>query len=1295
LSVGLTVILVIGDNYMSYAQLSQNIDKEHKVAFYGCEKSGNGTTFRCDPLNNKTESYEITGISSKVYNITREPTFIDGTQGKALEMHANRLESIKYSNNPVANPAEFSISFWIKKPSQEDANTYGDVFSHSSAYAGQGWHFDMFKMANATGEAVSFNIYGNGGKLYTTPEVPISPDIFTHIVGTFDGSTIKIFKDGILYGKTEFDSNYIPDPKVPFKIGGGAYCVTCNPWTGIIDDLRFYRKALSENEVKDIFLKKSSSIVSNSLIGHWTFDGTLNDISGYGNHGTAISLIGSMTFAPDGRLFFTEKNTGKIRILKDNKVLETPFATISDYYVNWEQGLLGLTVDPNFEQNHFIYLYYTSIDDKTGEPFNRVVRFTAINNEGVNMIILIDKIPASKGFHSGGALAFGKDDKLYITVGDMASNKTFQQDPSSLLGKVLRINRDGTIPSDNPFPNSPVYNIGHRNMYGVAFDKDGIGIVTENGAHLYDEINSLEKGANYGFPTFQPTDEPPELSNSSLSIKPLRSYRSVIAPTQAIYYDGDKIPELKDKFLFGTVTGNIYALNIEKDTKQIVEEKILLNVYEDVIGIAQSPAGDIYYGGFGIYKLKSLDASTKKQILFPVEVISSSASGFNLEYLQLDSEKKKVSVNIDAINVNNTNDSPSPFFTIRIPKELLGEIFSVSIIGGEQKKEWELTKGSNFTIDSSALDHTSVSLAIPYTIASIIQPAKIIEKSDSVRPSVDIINPEYPLTLPSQSNNTTIIVNGSAYDSESGIQKVEAFTDTFPLDDKYPFNKATPIAPGNWSKWSIPLNINNTGYNRILVKATDNVGNENWDETTINILGQRATTAVVLPEQAKNRIAFVEPTFTDTAYSGNSGNAFYSFYPKYKSTPNDKNVTTGVYMLRNIRILPDRGLATDAITELDAKLIPLDTDVKRYLIPFTEHVEKFAPNDIVTLIRDEDVHDGHIFKDDGSNAYDVLFLLHSEYVTQNEYDNFKRFVRNGGTIVFIDGNVFYAEVLYDKNKHAITLLKGHDWEFDGKVARKSISERWFDETKEWVGSNFLVNDISDKVYFTNNPFNYTHFEENYVTNSKATVLINYGAIFPKEYPFDSHRNAKIATYEMNYGKGKVIVIGLYGQEVADNEAFLKFFDNTILQHALAPSYKLDIDGNEFVIYWKMETGRVTKVEVDKQSKSLSITLEKSEQKEDNLLITLPKKLIDIIDTQNGEASNFTITVNHKKVVYNETAHNLVDHLFTIPLSSNASENIIPRLAATNQTLPPDDEPDHNSKRRIIRTNETGGAEIKN
>ena len=143
-------------------------------------------------------------------------------------------------------------------------------------------------------------------------------------------------------------------------------------------------------------------------------------------------------------------------------------------------------------------------------PFNRVVRFTDTGDVGRDETILMDRIPASNGYHSGGALTFGADDKLYITVGD-ATEHIFAQDPSIVIGKVLRINRDGSIPIDNPYKNSPVYTLGHRNMYGIAFNGDtGLGIITENGDFHYDEVNILKKGGNYGFPAMEPPNIAPE-----------------------------------------------------------------------------------------------------------------------------------------------------------------------------------------------------------------------------------------------------------------------------------------------------------------------------------------------------------------------------------------------------------------------------------------------------------------------------------------------------------------------------------------------------------------------------------------------------------------------------------------------------------------------------------------------------------------------------------------------------------------------------------------------------------------
>ena len=243
---------------------------------------------------------------------------------------------------------------------------------------------------------------------------------------------------------------------------------------------------------------------------------------------------------------------------------------------------------------------------------------------------------------------------------------------------------------------------------------------------------------------------------------------------------------------------------------------------------------------------------------------------------------------------------------------------------------------------------------------------------------------------------------------------------------------------------------------------------------------------------------------------------------------------------------------------------------QKFWVPFIDHVKQVVPNAIVTVMRDEDVHDGHIFyKTNTTNAFHILFLLHNEYVTQQEYDNLKQFVKNGGTIVFIDANVFRGEVSYDRDAHTISLVKGHDWQFDGNVASRSVPERWYNDTKDCVGSNYL--DIDANVTFTNNPFNYTHFEEQFVNNPNAKILEDYGIKFPKEFmqlyltkeklPAELQRedipieNIRVATYSLDYGKGEVIMLGLPGRLLADNQDFMKFFDNRFLPDALCPKFK--------------------------------------------------------------------------------------------------------------------------------------------
>jgi hypothetical protein len=272
-------------------------------------------------------------------------------------------------------------------------------------------------------------------------------------------------------------------------------------------------------------------------------------------------------------------------------------------------------------------------------------------------------------------------------------------------------------------------------------------------------------------------------------------------------------------------------------------------------------------------------------------------------------------------------------------------------------------------------------------------------------------------------------------------------------------------------------------------------------------------------------IALINPTFTAAAYN----NAFYIFYRLYDNIPRGKNVTT------------DLNLLSTKVTNLTTAA----TSSAFTMIYLLNNLQWLSPEFNITLLTDADVDSGSIFMKNGSNAYDVLILGHQEYVTQQEYDNLKRFVADGGTMITMDGNVFYAEVKYDRENKTISLIKGHGWAFNGKSAWKSIGERWANETSQWVGSNYLC--YQCVTGFAYDPFRYTAHEEQYVTNPKDIILLDYNASLPISF-----QSAKfvVATYELNYQKGNVIALGIYSDEIIANDKFDRYLDSLLLQYAL-------------------------------------------------------------------------------------------------------------------------------------------------
>jgi len=523
----------------------------------------------------------------------------------------------------------------------------------------------------------------------------------------------------------------------------------------------------------------------------------------------------------------------------------------------------------------------------------------------------------------------------------------------------------------------------------------------------------------------------------------------------------------------------------------------------------------------------------------------------------------------------------------------------------------------------------------------------------------DVEPPTVNITSPSFCSGTlatgTITLSGTASDS-SGINRVEAFAREIGQNEaEFPFKLATPIVPGDWSKWSIQLSIPDDKPHWILVRAIDNFGNENWDESMIN--SERAKMSVAAHEDisGQSRIAFVEPTFTNGAYNED---AFYFFYSKYQKSPDIQPITT------------DLNLMTGDI--------PFEINVD-YIQPVIDKVKQSVPDSIVSVIGDEEINDGLIFRKDGANAYDLLVMLHDEYVTQTEYDNLIKFLKNGGSIILMTGNVFYGEVLFDRQDCTVTLKKGHDWEFDGSEVRKSQSERYLEENSKWFGSNFVVSHIDDGVIFERNPFNYEHFEENEVTNKEAFILLDYQAKFANIPSAETHplvvggllkgdsepettysdEGKKIATYELSSETGKVIQMGIYSQNLVSNEKFLNYFDKIIVPRAMGNTYHFVDDDGEFDLFWNLQDGQLSDVKLDKESKTLSLKVERettlNSETEEDFTIVLPKQLIDSVTS--NKMTDYIVTVNGVNVPYTQAADD-IERGLTFPVTTSAEINII-------------------------------------
>src|SRR3954468_22369259 len=283
---------------------------------------------------------------------------------------------------------------------------------------------------------------------------------------------------------------------------------------------------------------------------------------------TGLAQPVQMEFAPDGRLFITEK-TGNVRVMTAaGQLLPTPFMHLT-VDAQGERGALGITFDPNFTTNHYLYVYYTAT---TPTIHNRLSRFTA-DPANPNVVLAGSEVPLmdfdtlSAIYHNSGSLHFGPDGKLYVAVGDNVKSSVAQQ-LTNLWGKILRINADGTIPADNPFYNQTTGNnraiwaLGLRNAFTFAFQPGtGLMYMNEVGNDQFEEIDQGHAGGNYGWPNYEgPSNDP----NFDAPIYAYAHEGVANAITGALFYNpsggANQLPaQYVGKYFFGDLAGGVDA----------------------------------------------------------------------------------------------------------------------------------------------------------------------------------------------------------------------------------------------------------------------------------------------------------------------------------------------------------------------------------------------------------------------------------------------------------------------------------------------------------------------------------------------------------------------------------------------------------------------------------------------------------------------------------------------------------------------------------------------------------------